>query len=74
MTELFQRKTGHVTRAQADFFREWEHLLNQEERELVRYRKEIWTMSPEDRQSVGRCALPAHALRLYLTELCQVSE
>lgn len=54
MVNLYQSKTNHVTPKQAEFFRTWEHLINLEERELVRYRKEMWTMSPEERQSVGR--------------------
>lgn len=59
MVDLYQQKTAHVTQAQGDFFREWEHLINLEERELVRYRKEMWTMGPEERQSIGRYVRPS---------------
>ncbi|KAF9523189.1 DNA replication factor Dna2-domain-containing protein [Crepidotus variabilis] len=52
---LFDEKTGHLTQAQTKFFRDWEHLLALEERDLVRFKKELWTMGAAEREKRGRC-------------------
>ncbi|GAA6010418.1 hypothetical protein JCM10207_001295 [Rhodosporidiobolus poonsookiae] len=52
---IYADKTGHLTDAQAEFFRHWEKLVSYEEQELVRYKREIWTMQAEEREKVGRC-------------------
>jgi len=53
--ELYEKKTGHLTDSQCDFFRKWEALISLEEQDLVRFKKELWTMGAEDRESHGRC-------------------
>lgn len=50
----FEDKTGHLTREQSEFFRKWEKLISLEEQELVRFKKEIWTMCAEERMKLGR--------------------
>jgi len=52
---LFYARAGHLTAAQAEFFRQWERLISLEEQELVRFKKEIWTMGAEERAKLGRC-------------------
>lgn len=53
--EMYERKTGHLTESQCEFFRKWEALISIEEQDLVRFKKELWTMGAEDRESHGRC-------------------
>ena len=53
--ELYERKTGHLTESQCEFFRKWEALISLEEQDLVRFKKELWTMGAEERESHGRC-------------------
>lgn len=55
ISSVFSAKTGHLTQAHAAFFKKWEELLTYEEREMVRFRKELWTISAEDREDKGRC-------------------
>jgi DNA replication ATP-dependent helicase Dna2 len=51
---MFEDKTGHLTPAHTEFFKKWEKLISFEEQELVRFKKEIWTMGAEERMKVGR--------------------
>ncbi|GAA6036376.1 hypothetical protein JCM8097_001691 [Rhodosporidiobolus ruineniae] len=55
LQELFDDLTGHLTDAHAEFFKHWEKLISYEEQELVRFKKEIWTMGAVEREKVGRC-------------------
>ncbi|KAG8741434.1 Tripartite DNA replication factor [Ceratobasidium sp. 414] len=48
-------KTSHLTPAQAEFFARWETLIALEEQDMVRFRKELWTMRAEKREKQGRC-------------------
>jgi DNA replication ATP-dependent helicase Dna2 len=52
---LYEEKTGHLTDAHAEFFKHWEKLISYEEQEMVRFKREIWTMEAEEREKVGRC-------------------
>ncbi|GAA5836873.1 hypothetical protein JCM9279_007686 [Rhodotorula babjevae] len=52
---LFEERTGHLTAEHAAFFQHWERLISFEEQELVRYKKEIWTLTADEREKVGRC-------------------
>lgn len=53
--ELYRKKTGHLTESQCEFFRKWEALISLEEQDLHRFKKELWTMSAEEREAHGRC-------------------
>ncbi|KAG7095095.1 hypothetical protein E1B28_005882 [Marasmius oreades] len=55
IADAYLLKTGHLTSSQAAFFKDWEHLLSLEEQDIHRFRKEIWTMKAEERDSKGRC-------------------
>lgn len=46
---------GHVTPAQAEFFKHWNDLLTIEETDSRKYLKELWTMTSESREAAGRC-------------------
>ncbi|GAA5968485.1 hypothetical protein JCM11641_007653 [Rhodosporidiobolus odoratus] len=52
---IYADQTGHLTYAHAEFFKHWEKLICYEEQELVRFKKEIWTMQAEEREKAGRC-------------------
>lgn len=54
LQELYAQRTGHLNETDMAFFRHWERLISLEEQELVRHRKEIWTMTAEERMLVGR--------------------
>ncbi|BGP10813.1 DNA replication ATP-dependent helicase/nuclease DNA2 [Rhodotorula toruloides] len=52
---IYAEKTDHITAAHAEFFKQWERLISLEEQELVRFKKEIWTLQAEEREQLGRC-------------------
>ncbi|KWU43439.1 Dna2-domain-containing protein, partial [Rhodotorula sp. JG-1b] len=52
---LYDSATGHLTDEEASFFARWERLISFEEQELARFKKEIWTLQAEERESLGRC-------------------
>ena len=52
---LYEKKTGHLTESQCEFFRKWEALISLEEQDLTRFKKELWTMGAEEREAHGRC-------------------
>ena len=55
IAELFERHTSHITPLRAEFFAKWEHLLSLEERHMLQFRKELWTMTAAQRENSGRC-------------------
>ena len=55
LSGIFEAKTGHLTTSQIQFFKTWERLLAMEERELTRFKKELWTLGAEEREQLGRC-------------------
>ncbi|GAA5984572.1 hypothetical protein JCM10908_003406 [Rhodotorula pacifica] len=52
---LHDAATGHLTDEESAFFARWDRLITFEEQELARFRKEIWTLEAEERESLGRC-------------------
>lgn len=59
--ELYEDKTAHLSSTHLEFFKKWEKLISYEEQELVRYKKEIWTMTAEQRTKMGRCVCQSTA-------------
>ncbi|KAH9914176.1 Dna2-domain-containing protein [Epithele typhae] len=53
--DIYQLKTGHLTQTQINFFKKWETLVSLEERDLVRFRKELWMLTAHEREDKGRC-------------------
>ncbi|KAG9309430.1 P-loop containing nucleoside triphosphate hydrolase protein [Chiua virens] len=53
--DVYDAKTSHLTLNQADFFKRWEALIAFEEQDGIRFCKELWTMTPWERQERGRC-------------------
>ncbi|KAA1477837.1 Dna2-domain-containing protein [Dentipellis sp. KUC8613] len=55
IADIYDQKTGHLTAAQAAFFKHWEHLIALEEHDLIRFKKELWTLGAKEREARGRC-------------------
>ena len=55
IASVYALKTGHLTMDQAAFFKRWEAMIALEERDLVRFKKELWTMGARERERKGRC-------------------
>ena len=53
--DIYELKTSHLSDSQATFFKQWEGLVSLEEQELVRFKKELWTMRATEREAKGRC-------------------
>ena len=54
IADIFELKTAHLTPTHTAFFRKWERLVGLEEHDLVRFRKELWTMRATERERYGR--------------------
>jgi DNA replication ATP-dependent helicase Dna2 len=55
MQEIFDEAVAHLTPAHRDFFKKWDDLLTKEERDTMKFRRELWTMLSHERESIGRC-------------------
>ncbi|CAL1710756.1 unnamed protein product [Somion occarium] len=55
IADMYALKTSHLTPTQTTFFKKWEALISMEEQDLIKFRKEIWTMGAEEREEKGRC-------------------
>ena len=55
IADVYEQKTGHLDHVHLEFFRKWDRLLNLEEEDAVRFRREMWTMTAEQREKLGRC-------------------
>ena len=59
--ELIDKKERFQTVVQAlkpvhqSFFKKWDHLITKEESEMMRCRRELWTMTSSEREKVNRC-------------------
>jgi DNA replication ATP-dependent helicase Dna2 len=51
----FEAATQHLGQADRDFFRKWDELLTKEEGNLVKFRRELWTLLSNEREPLGRC-------------------
>ncbi|GJE93896.1 DNA replication ATP-dependent helicase/nuclease DNA2 [Phanerochaete sordida] len=54
IADIYELKTSHISQTHADFFKKWEHLIGLEEHDVVRFRKELWTMRADERERCGR--------------------
>lgn len=55
MGEKFDEVTGHLNTTHQEFFQKWDDLVTKEEKVMMRFRKELWTMQSDERQKIGRC-------------------
>ncbi|KAL8672553.1 MAG: hypothetical protein Q9168_002989 [Polycauliona sp. 1 TL-2023] len=55
MKERFDEVVQHLNPSHAAFFKRWDDLLSKEEKDVVRIRRELWTMQSSEREKAGRC-------------------
>ncbi|KAF8634708.1 hypothetical protein AX15_000763 [Amanita polypyramis BW_CC] len=55
IADTYELKTSHLTKVHCEFFKKWEGLLSYEERDVIRFKKELWTLRAEERERKGRC-------------------
>ncbi|EXJ85051.1 DNA replication ATP-dependent helicase Dna2 [Capronia epimyces CBS 606.96] len=53
--EKFNEVVDHLSPVHQAFFKKWDDLLTQEERDTMKFRRELWTMLSSEREAVGRC-------------------
>jgi DNA replication ATP-dependent helicase Dna2 len=53
--EIFDEAVGHLQPQHQTFFHKWDELLTREERDCMKFRRELWTMLSTEREQVGRC-------------------
>ncbi|KAN0069760.1 DNA replication factor Dna2 domain containing protein [Elaphomyces granulatus] len=51
----FLDAVGHLNNEHRDFFKKWDDLLTKEERNMMKFRRELWTMLSDERETLGRC-------------------
>lgn len=51
----FDEVVQHLTPKHQEFFLKWEDLLTKEEKESHKLRRELWTMTSQEREKIGRC-------------------
>ncbi|KAI9891825.1 MAG: Tripartite DNA replication factor [Vezdaea aestivalis] len=51
----FEDEVRHLTPSHREFFQKWDELLTKEERDIVKFRRELWTMTSSERERLGRC-------------------
>ena len=55
MKEKFDELVGHLKSVHQEFFVKWDNLLTKEESDLVKFKRELWTMTSAERERVQRC-------------------
>ena len=55
LEQKFDDAMKHLNSNHQAFFRKWDDLLTKEEKDVIRFRRELWTMQSLERQRVGRC-------------------
>ena len=53
--ERFDDFVKHLNSNHQRFFSKWDALLTKEEKDIVKFRKELWTMKSSERERAGRC-------------------
>ncbi|KAL9053487.1 MAG: hypothetical protein Q9162_004725 [Coniocarpon cinnabarinum] len=51
----FEELTKQLGPTHQAFFRQWNDLLTKEESEMMKFRRELWTMLSREREKLGRC-------------------
>ncbi|RFU35334.1 hypothetical protein B7463_g965, partial [Scytalidium lignicola] len=55
MKGKFDEVVKHLTPKHKEFFLKWDDLLTKEEKESLKFRRELWTMVSSEREKRGRC-------------------
>lgn len=53
--DSFNDIVKHLNPTHQQFFSKWDDLLTKEEKDIVKFRRELWTMQSSEREKVGRC-------------------
>lgn len=53
--DSFLDLVGHLKPSHQGFFQKWDNLLTLEEKDMMRFRRELWTMLGSEREALGRC-------------------
>ncbi|KAJ6259113.1 DNA replication ATP-dependent helicase/nuclease dna2 [Drechslerella dactyloides] len=53
--DIFAKETAHLNETHSEFFTKWEALLSKEEKDMEKFRKELWVMTSDEREAAGRC-------------------
>ncbi|CRG84877.1 DNA replication ATP-dependent helicase Dna2 [Talaromyces islandicus] len=53
--DKFEEAVGHLSPQHAEFFKRWDSLLTKEEKDMMKFRRELWTMLSKEREALGRC-------------------
>ncbi len=53
--QKFDDSVKHLNPNHQSFFSKWDALLTKEEKDVVKFRKELWTMKSLERERAGRC-------------------
>ncbi|PBP21854.1 DNA replication factor Dna2 [Diplocarpon rosae] len=51
----FDELVQHLGPKHKEFFNKWDDLLTKEEKETLKFRRELWTMLSSEREKLGRC-------------------
>ena len=52
---MYDLKTSHLKPSHLAFFKQWEKLISFEEQDAIRFKKELWCMTAQEREDRGRC-------------------
>lgn len=55
IADLYDLKTSHLKPSHLSFFKQWEKLISLEEQDAIRFKKELWCMTAQEREDRGRC-------------------
>ncbi|KAI9811108.1 MAG: Tripartite DNA replication factor [Thelocarpon impressellum] len=55
LKDKFDEVVRHLRPEHQTFFKNWDTLLTKEETEMLRFRRELWTMLSSEREKLGRC-------------------
>lgn len=53
--EKFNDLVKHLKPTHQEFFQKWDELITKEEKDVVKLRRELWTMPSTEREKLGRC-------------------
>ena len=55
LKEKFDEVIKHLKPEHQEFFKKWDDLLTKEEKDVLKFRRELWTMLSSEREKLGRC-------------------
>jgi DNA replication ATP-dependent helicase Dna2 len=53
--EPFEKLISSLKPLHQDFFQKWDRLITKEESEMMKFRRELWTMVSKEREKLNRC-------------------